>query len=73
MEEKNLTLEQISRLQKALKWSDNAHVRERILIYMLHAEGKTISWIVQFLGCELITAEYWIKNGDPDQLDRFYR
>ncbi len=64
-----LTLEQVSKLQKALKDSELPHVRERILIFLLQNDGKTQREIAQFLGCSPRTVAYWCRHGDPDKLE----
>jgi transposase len=67
-----LTYEQINRLQKELKQSELAHVRERILILLLQNDGKTQQEIAQFLGCSPRTVAYWCVHGDPDQLESLH-
>jgi len=64
-----LTLEQVSKLQKALKDSELPHMRERILIFLLQNDGKTQREIAQFLGCSPRTVAYWCMHGDPDKLE----
>ena len=67
-----LTLEQVTRLQKTLKESELAHVRERILIILLQNEGRTQQEISKFLGCSPRTVAYWCMNGDPDKLETLH-
>lgn len=64
-----LTLEQIKRLQKALRESEQPHMRERILILLLQNEGRTQQKIAQFLGCSPRTVAYWCTHGDPNKLE----
>lgn len=64
-----LTLEQVSRLQQALRESELPHVRERILIILLQNDGKTQQEIASFLGCSPRTVAYWCMHGDPDNLE----
>ena len=67
-----LTVEQVTRLQKTLKESELAHVRERILIILLQNEGRTQQEISKFLGCSPRTVAYWCMNGDPDKLETLH-
>ena len=67
-----LTIEQVTRLQKTLKESELAHVRERILIILLQNEGRTQQEISKFLGCSPRTVAYWCMNGDPDKLETLH-
>lgn len=67
-----LTSEQVSKLQQALKDSELAHVRERILILLLQNDGKPQREIAQFLGCSARTVAYWCGHGDPDRLESLY-
>src|SRR4028118_421534 len=67
-----LTVEQVTRLQKTLKESELAHVRERILIILLQNEGRTQQEISKFLGCSPRTIAYWCMNGDPDKLETLH-
>ena len=67
-----LTLEQVTRLQKTLKESELAHVRERILIILLQNEGRTQQETSKFLGCSPRTVAYWCMNGDPDKLETLH-
>jgi len=46
-----LTSEQVSKLQKALRESEQPHVRERIFIILLQNDGKTQQETAKFLGC----------------------
>ncbi|MGK7926691.1 MAG: transposase [Spirulina sp.] len=66
-----LTLEQKERLQKALKTSDRADVRERILMLLLWNDGKTHAQIADFLGCSRRTVAYWCVRGNPEDLESF--
>jgi transposase len=67
-----LTSEQIIQLQKALKGSEQPHVRERILILLLQNDGKPQREIAQFLGCSPRTVAYWCMHGDPDKLESLH-
>lgn len=67
-----LTSEQVKRLQKALRESEQPHVRERILILLLQNEGRTQREIAQFLGCSPRTVAHWCLHGDPDQLESLH-
>ena len=67
-----LTLEQVSKLQQALRESELPHVRERILLILLHNDGKTQREIAQFLGCSPRTVAYWCVHGDPDKLESLH-
>jgi len=49
-----LTLDQVEKLQSALRESELPHVRERILILLLQNDGKTQQEIGQFLGVLLV-------------------
>lgn len=64
-----LTPSQVAQLQQALKESELAHVRERILIILLQNDGRTQKEISKFLGCSPRTVAYWCMNGDPDNLE----
>ena len=64
-----LTPSQVAQLQQALKESELAHVRERILIILLQNDGRTQKEIYKFLGCSPRTVAYWCMNGDPDNLE----
>ena len=67
-----LTPEQVTGLQQALKKSELAHVRERILIMLLQNDGRTQQEIARFLGCSPRCVAYWCMNGDPDKLETLY-
>ncbi|PSB30640.1 IS630 family transposase [Chlorogloea sp. CCALA 695] len=67
-----LTPEQVIGLQKALKESELAHVRERILIILLQNDGRTQKEISRFLGCSPRTVAYWCMHGDPDNLESLH-
>ena len=67
-----LTPSQVSKLQQALKESDQAHVRERILIILLQNDGKPQHEIAKFLGCSHRIVAYWCMHGDPDNLDTLH-
>jgi transposase len=67
-----LTSEQISRLQQALKESEQPHVRERILIILLQNDGKPQHEIAKFLGCSHRTVAYWCMHGEPDNLESLH-
>lgn len=67
-----LTPEQISKLQQALKDSDQPHVRERILIILLQNDGKPQYEIAKFLCCSHRTVAYWCMHGDPDDLETLH-
>jgi transposase len=67
-----LTTEQVSKLQQALKDSDQPHVRERILIIVLQNDGKAQHEIAKFLGCSHRTVAYWCMHGDPDNLETLH-
>lgn len=67
-----LTSEQIKRLQKALRESEQPHMRERILILLLQNEGRTQREIAQFLGCSPRTVAHWCLHDDPDQLESLH-
>ena len=54
-----LTLDQVEKLQSALRESELPHVRERLLILLLQNDGKTQQEIGQFLGCSPRTVAYW--------------
>lgn len=61
--------EQIRNLQQALRESESPHFRERVLMFLLQNDGKTIEEIADFLGCSPRTVAYWCMHGDPDNLD----
>lgn len=67
-----LTLEQVSKLQTALRQSDLPHVRERILILLLQNDGKIQQEIAKFIGCSPRTVAYWSQHGDPDNLESLH-
>lgn len=67
-----LTLEQVSKLQTALRQSDLPHVRERILILLLQNDGKIQQEIAKFIGCSPRTVAYWCQHGDPDNLESLH-
>lgn len=67
-----LTLEQVTKLQTALRESELPHVRERILILLLQNDGKTQQEIAQFIGCSPRTVAYWCMHGDPDKLESLH-
>ncbi|MFB2836457.1 helix-turn-helix domain-containing protein, partial [Floridanema evergladense] len=61
----HLNLEQVEKLQKALKEEDG-NIRERILILLLLNDGKTQAKIAEFVGCSINKVSYWCVHGDPD-------
>ena len=65
----HLTLEQVEKLQKALKKEENGDIRERILMLLLLNDGKTQAQIADFLGCSINKVSYWCIHGDPDKLE----
>jgi len=65
----HLTLEQVEKLQKALKKEENGAIRERILMLLLLNDGKTQAKIADFLGCSLNKVSYWCVHGDPENLE----
>jgi len=65
----HLNLEQLEKLQQALKDEENGNIRERILILLLLNDGKTQDKIAKFLGCSLNKVSYWCVYGDPDNLE----
>ncbi len=67
-----LTSQQVSKLQKALRESEQAHVRERILIILLQNDGKTQQEIAKFLGCSPRTVAQWCMHGDTDHLESLH-
>jgi transposase len=64
-----LKAEQKETLQKAIRESDCALVRERALMLLLMNDGKTYAEISEFLGCGIRTVVYWCVHGDPDNLE----
>ncbi|MDZ8104969.1 MAG: IS630 family transposase [Nostoc sp. DedQUE12a] len=64
-----LKAEQRENLQKAVKESDCALVRERALMLLLMNDGKTYTEISEFLGCGLRTVVYWCVHGDPGNIE----
>ncbi|MEH1908554.1 IS630 family transposase [Nostoc sp.] len=64
-----LKAEQRENLQKAVRESDCALVRERALMLLLMNDGKTYIEISEFLGCGLRTVVYWCVHGDPDNIE----
>jgi len=64
-----LTPEEKQELQKYLKIHEHPNVRERILILLLHNDGKTQQEIADFLGCSLRKVAYWCAHGDPNNLE----
>lgn len=69
---KFLTSEQVKRLQKELRESEQPHVRSRILILLLQNEGMTQREIAQFLGCSPRTVAHWCMHGNPEQLESLH-
>ena len=65
----HLTLEQVEKLQKALKEEENGDIRERILMLLLLNDGKTQAQIAAFLGCSFNKVSYWCIHGAPDKLE----
>lgn len=65
----HLTLEQVEKLQRALKKEENGAIRERILMLLLLNDGKTQAKIADFLGCSLNKVSYWCVHGDPENLE----
>jgi transposase len=63
---------QVTQLQQALKESELAHVRERILIILLQNDGRTQQEISKFLGCSPRTVAYWCMHGEPDNLETLH-
>ncbi|MGH7998788.1 MAG: IS630 family transposase [Brasilonema sp.] len=64
-----ITPGQQENLQKALRESDDKHLRERILMLLLMNDGKTYQQISDFLGCSYRSVAYWCVHGDPDNLE----
>jgi transposase len=65
----HLKLEQVEKLQQALKQEENGEIRERILILLLLNDGKTQKEIAKFVGCSQNKVGYWCVHGDPDNLE----
>ncbi len=53
-----LTSEEKQTLQQQLKFNDHPDIRERILILLLHNDGRTQQKIADFLGCSLRKVAY---------------
>jgi transposase len=64
-----LTSQQLKKLQAALRESETAQLRERILMLLLMNDGKTYREISEFIGCSERTVVYWCVHGDPDNLE----
>lgn len=64
-----LTSEEKQSLQQQLKFHDHPDIRERILILLLHNDGRTQQKIADFLGCSLRKVAYWCAHGDPSNLE----
>jgi transposase len=64
-----LTAQQLKKLQTALRESETAQLRERILMLLLMNDGKTYREISDFIGCSERTVVYWCVHGDPDNLE----
>jgi transposase len=64
-----LTKQQLKKLQTALRESETAQLRERILMLLLMNDGKTYREISDFIGCSERTVVYWCVHGDPDNLE----
>ncbi|MEH2049503.1 helix-turn-helix domain-containing protein, partial [Nostoc sp.] len=64
-----LKAKQRENLQKAVRESYCALVRERALMLLLMNDGKTYIEISEFLGCGLRTVVYWCVQGDPDNIE----
>lgn len=67
-----LKVEQKENLQKAVRESDCALVRERALMLLLMNDGKTYAEISSFLGCGLRTVVYWCVHGDADKIESLH-
>ena len=67
----HLNLEQVKKLQYALKQEENGEIRERILILLLLNDGKTQKEIAKFIGCSQNKICFWCVHGDPDNLESF--
>ena len=67
----HLNLEQVKKLQHALKQEENGEIRERILILLLLNDGKTQKEIAKFIGCSQNKICFWCVHGDPDNLESF--
>lgn len=66
-----LTASQKESLQKALKESEDKHLRERVLMVLLMNDGKTYQEISDFMGCAYRSVAYWCVHGNPDKLESF--
>lgn len=64
-----LSQEQKQSLQQALRESEQAELRERVLMLLLMNEGKTYEQIASFIGCSQRTVAYWCVHGDPDKIE----
>src|SRR4028119_2295411 len=64
-----LTKQQLKKLQAALRESETAQLRERILMLLLMNDGKTYREISKFIGCSERSVAYWCVHGDPDNLE----
>jgi len=58
-------------LQNALRESEDAHQRQRILMVLLRNDGKTYEEIVDFIGCSYRSVAHWCVCGNPDDLESF--
>ena len=58
-------------LQNALRESEDAHQRQRILMLLLRNDGKTYEEIVNFIGCSYRSVAHWCVCGNPDDLESF--
>jgi len=52
-------------LQNALRESEDAHQRQRILMLLLRNDGKTYEEIVNFIGCSYRSVAHWCVAGIP--------
>jgi len=68
---KFLTPLQQENLQNALRESEDAHQRQRILMLLLRNDGKTYEAIVDFIGCSYRSVAHWCICGNPDDLESF--
>jgi transposase len=64
-----LTSQQLKKLQTALRESETAQLREKILMLLLMNDGKTYREISEFIGCSERTVVYGCVHGDPDNLE----
>lgn len=66
-----LTTAQRERLEKAIASTDDIRIKRRMSIFILKDDGVITLGISNYLGIARRTVDYWLKRGNPDDLDSF--